>query len=123
LSIAIFLQPLAVPDMLSVVIFTGCILFTLALVFYIFLPTPVEAGEEKTRLSYLYERKEVIYENLRDLNFEHKAGKLGDTDHQGLSGSMEDEAATVLAEIDQLEKAAGAGAASANPRPKDKVRS
>jgi hypothetical protein len=123
LSFAIFLQAVLLPDMQSVVIFSGCVLFTLALVFYIFLPAPVEAGEVKTRLSYLYERKEVVYENLRDLNFEHKAGKLGDADHQGLSNSMEEEAAAVLAEIDQLEKAAGPDTAPANLPRKDKVRS
>ena len=31
---------------------------------------------DKTRLDYLRERKDVIYENLRDLNFEYLAGKL-----------------------------------------------
>ena len=35
-------------------------------------------GPEKTRLAYLQERKEAVYENLRDLNFEHQAGKLPD---------------------------------------------
>ena len=37
---------------------------------------------EKTRLTYLRERKEAIYENLRDLNFEYKAGKFPDADYQ-----------------------------------------
>ena len=101
------LQTPVLPDATqSMIVFFGCILFTLALVFYIFTPTAAEGGEEKTRLAYLYERKDVIYENLRDLSFEHKAGKLGEADYQGLSNSMEDEAAAVLAEIDQLEKAA-----------------
>jgi hypothetical protein len=119
LSFAIFLQTAVLPEMQSLVIFAGCALFTLALALYIFIPAPVEGGEEKTRLAYLYERKEVIYENLRDLNFEHKAGKLGETDYQGLSNSMEEEAAAVLAEIDQLENGAGAPASLAR---KDKVR-
>ena len=48
----------------------------------------------------------MIYENLRDLSFEHKAGKLGDADFENLRNSMEEEAAAVLAEIDQLENAA-----------------
>ena len=61
----------------SMIVFFGCIIFTLLLVFYIFVPVRVESGEEKTRLAYLYECKEVIYENLRDLSFEYKAGKLG----------------------------------------------
>ncbi len=123
MSFAIFLQSAVRLDYMQLVVFAGCILFTMALVFYIFLPAPVEGGEEKTRLAYLYERKEVIYENLRDLNFEHKAGKLGDSDHQGLRSSMEEEAAAVLAEIEQLEKAAGRGSVSANFPAKDKGRS
>ena len=89
----------------SMIVFFGCIIFTLLLVFYVFAPVHVESGEEKTRLSYLYERKEVVYENLRDLSFEYKAGKLGEADFQSLRNSMEEEAAAVLAEIDQLEKA------------------
>ncbi len=89
----------------SMIVFFGCIVFTLLLIFYIFVPVRVESDEEKTRLAYLYERKEVIYENLRDLSFEYKAGKLGDADFEGLRNSMAEDAAAVLAEIDQLEKA------------------
>jgi hypothetical protein len=84
----------------------GCALFTVALMVYIFQPTNVLPPEAKTRLMYLYERKEQVYENLRDLNFEYKAGKLGDTDFNSMRDSMEQEAAAVLAEIDQLERAA-----------------
>ncbi len=50
-------------------------------------------GPEKTRLAYLQERKEAVYENLRDLNFEHQAGKLPDQDYQSLKASLEEEAA------------------------------
>jgi len=39
------------------------------------------------------------------LNFEYKAGKFPDTDYQSLKSSLEEEAATVLAEIARLEKA------------------
>ena len=70
---------------------------------YMFYATPVEHGETKTRLMYLRERKDVIYENLRDLNFEYRAGKLSDTDYESLKNNMEEEAANVLAEIAQLE--------------------
>ena len=48
----------------------------LALFVYTFWPENVFAGQrEKTRLDYLLERKEQLYENLRDLNFEYRAGK------------------------------------------------
>jgi len=70
---------------------------------YMFYSTPVEHGEVKTRLMYLRERKDVIYENLRDLNFEYRAGKFSDADYESLKSNMEEEAANVLAEIAQLE--------------------
>ena len=69
-------------------------------------PGTLHLGAEKTRLSYLRERKEVVYENLRDLNFEYKAGKLPDADYHSIKASLEEEAAAVLAEISRLEQAA-----------------
>ena len=60
-----------------------CAVLTVASLYYVFFfPGEVYAGEEKTRLGYLRERKEAVYENLRDLNFEYKAGKVPDTDYQ-----------------------------------------
>jgi hypothetical protein len=47
----------------------------------------------------------VIYENLRDLNFEHKAGKIPEQDFDSLRDGLEAEAAGVLSEIAQLERA------------------
>ncbi len=84
----------------------GCALFMAALLVYVFMPVQVQSAEAKTRLMYLYERKEQIYENLRDLNFEYKAGKLSDADFNSMRDSMEQEAAAVLAEIDELERSA-----------------
>ena len=54
-------------------------------------------------MSFLEERKEAVYENLRDLNFEYKAGKVPDVDYQNLKGSLESEAAKILSEIAQIE--------------------
>ena len=83
-----------------------CALFTIAALFYIFyLPGRLYLGPVKTRAAYLRERKDVVYENLRDLNFEYKAGKVPDADYQSLKTSLHDEAATLLAEIASLESA------------------
>jgi len=83
----------------------ACMLITFAAVVYVFyLPGRLYLGPRKTRLSYLRERREVIYENLRDLNFEYKAGKFPDSDYLGMRNSLEEEAAAVLAEISQLEE-------------------
>jgi hypothetical protein len=84
-----------------------CAMVTLAAVFYIFyIPESVYLGPEKTRAAYLRERKDVVYENLRDLNFEYKAGKVPDADYQSLKSSLQDEAAALLAEIAHLESTA-----------------
>jgi hypothetical protein len=85
----------------------ACAVMTLGSLVYLFsLPEHLYSGPQKTRLAYLRERKEVIYENLRDLNFEYKAGKFPDADYQTMKASMEEEAAAVLAEIARLEEAA-----------------
>jgi len=92
------------PD--TVFVFFGCMLFAAALFVYVFYqPGEVEAGEEKTRHMYLVERKEATYENLRDLNFEYKAGKLSEQDYAVQRASLEDEAAAILAELESIEKA------------------
>jgi hypothetical protein len=83
-----------------------CAVFTLAALYYVFLfPGEVFTGEEKTRLGYLRERKDAVYDNLRDLNFEYKAGKVPDADYQSMRASLEEEAAAIMAEIGRLEQA------------------
>jgi hypothetical protein len=57
---------------------------------------------DKTRVDYLSERKEAIYENLRDLNFEFQAGKYPQTDYNEQRKALEDEAASIIAEMEAL---------------------
>ena len=84
-----------------------CALLTAAGLFYVFsVPDQLTAGPEKTRAAFLRERKEAVYENLRDLNFEFKAGKIPETDYQAMKDSLEEEAAAILAEIAVLESGA-----------------
>jgi len=86
-----------------------CLLITAGAIYYIFSPGKLYLGPRKTRASYLRERKEAVYENLRDLNFEYRAGKVPDADYESMKSSLQDEAATLLAEIARLE---------ANPTPR-----
>jgi hypothetical protein len=96
----------ALPGQEVAFVLFGCALFAACLFVYVFYqPGEVETGEQKTRLTYLLERKEATYENLRDLNFEYKAGKLSEHDYSIQQASLEDEAAAILAEIDSIEKA------------------
>jgi hypothetical protein len=86
------------------VILFVCVAIAAAALFYVLsVPETAVAGPEKTRAMYLHERKEVVYENLRDLNFEYKAGKIPEADYASMKNSLEDEAASVLAEISRLE--------------------
>ncbi|MGA8272334.1 MAG: hypothetical protein WB919_12305 [Candidatus Sulfotelmatobacter sp.] len=80
-----------------------CLLFLASLFYVFYLPGRVYLGPEKTRAGYLRERRDAVYENLRDLNFEYKAGKVPDGDYASLKTSLQDEAATILAEIARLE--------------------
>jgi len=81
-----------------------CIMLAIAALYYVFyIPGKLFLGPEKTRAGYLRERKDAAYENVRDLNFEYKAGKVPDADFQALKTSLQDEAATLLAEIARLE--------------------
>jgi len=77
-----------------------------ALFIYTFWPENVFASQrEKTRLDYLLERKEQLYENLRDLNFEFRAGKYPEEDFNVQRAQLENETAQLLAEIEQLQQA------------------
>jgi hypothetical protein len=83
----------------------ACLMLTVACLFYVFyLPGTLFVGPVKNRAGYLYERKDAVYENLRDLNFEYQAGKVPDVDYASLRSSLQDEAAAILAEIASLEE-------------------
>jgi hypothetical protein len=78
----------------------------IALFIYTFWPENVFASQrEKTRLDFLLERKEQLYENLRDLNFEYRAGKYPEEDFAAQRAQLENEAALLLAEIEVLQEA------------------
>jgi hypothetical protein len=79
------------------------VVLTFALFVFMFWPEKnpfVQA--DKTRVDYLRERKDVIYENLRDLNFEYLAGKYPEADYAEQRTGLEDEAARVIAEMEML---------------------
>jgi hypothetical protein len=61
----------------------------------------------QSRLDFLRERREVVFTNLRDLNFEYKAGKYPEEDYATQRTMLENEAAGLLQEIDLLERVNG----------------
>lgn len=84
-----------------------CGLLLIGVFAYVFWPERnVEQQLEKTRLEFLHERKDLLYENLRDLNFEFRAGKYPEEDYAAQRATLENETAEVLAEIESLESVA-----------------
>jgi hypothetical protein len=80
------------------------------------LPEP----EPESPFLHLDERKAAIYENLRDLQFEYRVGKLSDQDYQSTKRDLQKELASVLAEVDAL-KASLVGQAVPPAFPKQTV--
>jgi hypothetical protein len=56
---------------------------------------------------HLEVRKAQIYENLRDLAFEYRVGKLSDEDYQRTKQELQSQLALVLGEIDKLKQLEG----------------
>ncbi len=89
-------------------IFAASILLTAGvLAFVLFvrssdLPEPVP----ESPVLHLEERKAVIYDNLRDLNFEYRLGKLSEADYNKTKLTLQNELAGVLASIDAVLKGA-----------------
>ena len=80
------------------------VMLLFALFIYTFWPENVFASQkEKTRLDFLLERKEQLYENLRDLTFEYRAGKYPEEDFVAQRALLEHETAQLMAEIDQTQ--------------------
>ena len=65
-------------------------------------PQDMPQPEPASPTRHLEDRKAVIYENLRDLQFEYRVGKLSETDYQQTKVGLQRELAGVLAEIDKL---------------------
>lgn len=67
-------------------------------------PKDLPKPEPVSPFAHLDERKAAIYENLRDLQFEYRVGKLSDNDYQTTKRDLQKELAVVLAEVDKLKE-------------------
>jgi hypothetical protein len=74
---------------------------TLLFIFYID-PDASDLAPHRSKLDQLLERRDTIYDNLRDLRFEYRSGKYSEADYETMKSALETEAALVLAEIDQV---------------------
>jgi len=74
---------------------------TLLFIFYIH-PDASDLAPHRSKLDQLLERRDTIYDNLRDLRFEYRSGKYSEADYETMKSAIETEAAMLLAEIDQV---------------------
>ena len=82
----------------------ACLALAVATMLFIFYiqPDASDLAPHRTKLDQLLERRDTIYDNLRDLRFEYRSGKYSEGDFEAMKTALETEAALVLAEIDQV---------------------
>src|SRR2546422_10208069 len=88
-------------------------------------PKDLPPPQPVSPFQHLDERKAAIYENLRDLQFEFRLGKLSDADYQQTRKDLQTELAQVLAEVGRLREQLGAkpaNATAASPKASEPVR-
>lgn len=82
----------------------ACLALAVAAMLFIFYiqPDASDLAPHRTKLDQLLERRDTIYDNLRDLRFENRSGKYSEGDFEAMKTALENEAALVLAEIDRV---------------------
>ena len=99
-----------------------CVIAIVVLVFVLGVrPKDLPEPEPVSPFVHLDERKAAIYENLRDLQFEYRVGKLSDNDYQLTKKDLQKELAAVLAEVDKVRLTLQAGRPPSAPAAKAKA--
>jgi len=88
-------------DTLAVI---ACVALTGAVLIFVFIikPDRGDSAPHRSQLDQLMERRDIIYDNLRDLKFEYRTGKFAEEDYEQMKQTLETEAAVVLAEIERV---------------------
>ena len=84
-------------------VLTGAVLFFVLFVRQKDVPEPVPVSP----VQHLEDRKHAIYDNLRDLQFEYRLGKLSDEDYRETKLALQRELAVVLNEMEGIVKRLG----------------
>src|SRR5262249_31699678 len=102
----------------SVLIAVTCVIAIAVIVFVLSVrPKDLPEPEPISPFAHLDERKAAIYDNLRDLQFEYRVGKLSDHDYQQTKQDLQKELAGVLAEVDRVKAELGDKARVHPPSP------
>ncbi len=68
---------------------------------------PTAIAQERRSLS---EKKDRLYEAIKDIDFEYQAGKLSDTDYKSVRTDCLAQAAEVIARLEEIDESDAAGA-------------
>ncbi len=102
-----------------VILVSAVVLIVLTVAFTFFIrPQDIPAVAPLSPTHHLEERRAAIYENLRDLQFEYRVGKLSDDDYQTTKLGLQKELAGVMAEMDRMKGVAPRVAVVATEAPK-----
>ncbi|MGH9465724.1 MAG: hypothetical protein ACRD1Y_00050 [Terriglobales bacterium] len=79
----------------------ACFILTAVLGYWVFTAQPEapDGGPREAQLQALEERRKAVYDNLKDLHFEHLAGKLSEADFVRTRVMLEHEAVSVVAAL------------------------
>src|SRR5713226_247854 len=95
------------------------LVITVTLLYTLFIRAKdIPAPDPVSPTAHLDERKAAIYENLRDLQFEYRVGKLSDADYQTTKLALQKELAGVMAEIDRTMQKLPAQPVAEKPKPR-----
>src|SRR5438105_15134711 len=85
----------------------ACLMLAVAVALFIFYiqPDASDLAPHRTKLDQLLERRDAIYDNLRDLRFEYRSGKYSEGDFEAMRNALETERALMLSEIDHVTEA------------------
>ena len=92
-------------------IFLCCVAISVAVLWYVFQPllaagqTPFlgDLERQSSTVRRLLRKKETIYENIKDLDFEYKMGKLSQGDYERLNQDYLREAYQVDSQIESIQ--------------------
>lgn len=91
-----------------------------ALLYSLWVPRDdVHVPQPPSELDHLREKRKVVYDNLKDLNFEYRTGKLSDADYQSLKTSLQYDLALLMKRMDELEKKTLRPAPAPKPEPRE----
>lgn len=89
------------------------LLSTLALVFvvypllnsrrYLYYLDDLLGSRDEIKLSFLHARKRLVFDNIKDLDFEHEMGKLAEDDYVRLRNDLMREAEEAVKDIDRAQ--------------------